>query len=195
MKAGLAHQIGHHIAHVALAVQLKVVNRHRVEPFDAVVLVQHHHAIGHGFAGIDEALQRAAEFFLRHGLLAALPVQRRKHILPTAHAFRGALGRGVVQPGQQLVQVIQMKAQANQRRQQRQRQADSPAKQQRRQRRCRANAGQPVQTTKQKGTHAHPYAKQKRIMPEFCLAGGVGERRRRMSRGPQNPAQHARKVW
>ncbi len=154
-----------------------MVNRHRVGQLDAVVLVQHHHAIGHGFAGIDdEALQRAAQCFLRHGLLAALPVQRRKHILPTAHAFRGALGRGVspARPAA-LVQVIQMKAQANQRRQQCQRQADGPAKQQRRQRRCRANAASQYRLRSKRGRmHILTQSKNESCLNFVWQAGWAG---------------------
>ena len=48
MKAGLAHQIGHHIAHVALAVQLKWSTAIGLSHSMRYVLVQHHHAIGHG---------------------------------------------------------------------------------------------------------------------------------------------------
>ena len=116
-------------------------------------------------------------------LLAALPVQRRKHIrqppmLPGCARARGCPARPAACPGNT------DESQANQRRQQRITSARPTAnKQQRRQRRCLLS--QPVQTTKQ-GDACASLTQVKRIMPEFLSGNGQGGRnwRRRMSPQP-----------
>jgi len=60
-EGGVAHEVRDGLLAVALQAQAEVLLGHGVHPLDAVVGVEHQHAVGHGLARLPEAPQGVRE--------------------------------------------------------------------------------------------------------------------------------------
>ena len=87
----MANQVGDLLPAVALVVQPEILFRARVAPLDAIALVENHHSLGKGCAGLLKASERRRQprFDLR--LAAHQACQVGEHFLPRAAAL-GTVG-------------------------------------------------------------------------------------------------------
>ncbi len=94
----LHQQIGDRPSHVGARVEPKMRRRGVVAPFDAVLGVEDHHAVGQRLRGMAKARQRLGEPLDAARAFALVPVQAGEHLFPAAQAFGQRFGQRLFEP-------------------------------------------------------------------------------------------------
>ena len=109
-KARIAHQVGDAQTHIDFPTQIEQARGHAVEPQDFVVVVEYHHAIGHGRRGMAQLAKHIEQSLLVIALAAVQTHNVCDHFTPQSAQVRRRAPIARPQPTIQTVEIDQLPA-------------------------------------------------------------------------------------